>query len=422
MSIFWNQHREADIGERLRSSGKTLEESTILVDDKWKQVRDLSDQDVLAMTPRDIASFSGMSVENLNEAIATSLREWRYNPARSMINIVANLEKPVPGHPMFADHLKQTLTLKGVVRALPDAIRQVGPFVDPNEPKRFHRGKNGVSLTVRSGEEAWINGLARSLRVWEMRNAALVRSGKVKLPKRLFRGVRGANINTEIKIERADRPFEAFSADVAQARRDFIAGTPIEEVFFSPILSFSANEDIARRFTNEEGFVIGLDPNDYNIVSSFTLDAALDEKDAILKKHEREWIVRLPPKAIIPEKDIEIWHHDWLMVNGDYRAIALVGHSSLARYQIGDTKLEAKFVYKSSGVGGSIRFEINDDWYPRTRAEAKKILGFDPVPQSSEMVSNLEFVHYDRHAFGDKKKERIMNVGSAPHVSRAFSI
>ncbi len=411
MSLFWNQDREADIGLMMRSSGKSLDNAIVRLDNQWTAVNNLSDGDLLNMTSTDVASYSGLDVSVLNSMIERSLKEWRINPARSFINVVANLANCSAGEPMFEDLLKQTLVLTGLFRAGDEAGGKIGPIPDPNNKGRHHRSGGSCTLTVRSEHEAWINGIARSVRVWEMRNAAMVRAGNVKLPKRLFRGVRTGNLKAKINVEQNGRPFEHYSAEITQKRLEYLTSTPVKDVFFSPILSFTANEDIARYFTNGEGFVIGLDPRDVDIVSSFKLDAALDTKDPVNRKHEREWIVRLPPKTIIPAADVEVYHRDWLMVRGDYRGVELAGHSSFARYEIGGRKVEAHWVYKASGVGGSVKFQLNGDWLQYSRTEARKLLGFDPVPSSQDDVSNLEFIRYQRHV---RNSERPINLVEEP--------
>lgn len=415
--MFWNQDREIDVALGCRNSGKTVEQAAIRFDDGWAQVAALSDADVLQMKPDDIASFSGMGVEKLNEVIEGSLREWRQNPARSFINIVSNLPAPVAGELMFDDLLKQTLVLTGLKRAAAETQARMGSVSSPTERGKLHKVQSGGTLTMRSDHEGWLNGLARSMRVWEMRNGALVRSGQVKPPKRLFRGVRSGDIKLQEKISRDGIPHEQYAAAMTDARLDYLTSTPADQVFFSRVLSFTANQDVAKYFSNGEGFIVGIDPTSVDVVSSFKLDSALDQKDYVSKRHEREWIIRLPPKTIIPRPDVEVWHRDWLMVRGDHRAIDLVDHSARAHYEISGHTVTATMEYNTHGKSVGTRFCVDGDWRLLSRAEVKKRYGFDPLPESADAVSNLGFFHYDRYAWGRHKEERLINVQAQPALA-----
>lgn len=425
MSLFWNQEREPDYGRMLRSSRKTPDDALLRFDGKWAEINTLTDADVLSMNSVDIAGVSGLDIESFNSILADSLGEWRQNPARSFINVVAQANQAVENQPMFSDLLRQTLVLGGLCRVARDQMGHLGGVPDPNSRVKYIRlSHNCTAITALPGSEEHINNLARGVRIWEMRNAALVRSGKVKAPKRLYRGVRGANIKVpgDPGIERDGRPHEQFAADWTQARFDYMTSAPIADVFFSPILSFSANEDVARYFANGEGFIVGVDPTEVEIVSCFKLDEALDQKDYVSKRHEREWIIRLKPEAVIPKADVDIYDADWLMVQGDYRGIALAGHSAYARYEMGGHRIKAEWIYRPSGVGGSVQFTIDREWGLSSRADVKKRYGFDPIPQAADQVTNLEFYDYDRHSYGRGKPHRKMNVLPEPEPAFGMKI
>ncbi len=104
-------------------------------------------------------------------------------------------------------------------------------------------------------------------------------------------------------------------------------------------------------------------------------------------------------------ENLHIWSADWFMKEGDYRAVEMVGHSTYATYEMQGRKLRARFEYNGNGVGGQIYFEIDGDVFGRKHAEAKKHLGFSPLPSSQDQVQNLQFWDYDRYgSFGSGRK------------------
>lgn len=414
MSLFWNGTRRRDHGLLLPTSKKPAAKAVIAFDGEWEAVNSLKDDDLLKMTANDVASFSGETAIFLDEVIGQALRDWRINPGSSFLNILSNSNKAQKGQPMFDGLGLQTRVLGGLLGTHANIPwrRSLEAVAEGNGRNKLHSVGGNIAITASENGSIHINKLARSMRVWEMRNAALVRNGKIKLPKKLYRGVREADIRLDfagVKQEDGEN-HHVYSARHTAEHYNALTTKTVAETMPSTILSFTSTESVAKFFVDERGYLLEIDPSDADIVTTYLLNTELDEVDYVSKKHEREWIVRIPGDMKLTEDNLHIWNADWLMVNGDYRAIPMVGHSTYATYEMDGQKIRAKFEYNASGNGGKIFFKINDDWYQATHSEAKKQLGFSPIPTAADQVQNLKFWDYDRYSYSGKKKDTLISL------------
>ncbi|TLX15905.1 hypothetical protein [Rhizobium sp. MHM7A] len=389
-----------DYGERLPSSGKFPEEAMVKFDGDWASVKALSDSDLLKMDQADIAYFSPLPPDQFTEVVSRSLEEWRENPGRSFLSAVGNAPFARAGKKMFNSLEHQTHFLAGLCRVGGQGSRNLQAVRSKDHGARFHRERGVVAITASEAGVAYVNQMARAFHVWEKRNAAMVRSGAVKLPKKLYRGVRAGELEfPEFGIERAKgQMYEEFAASLTQARFDHLVGHSVGPMFPGNVLSFTANVDVARYFANEAGFVVSVDPREVDVVAAWSFNEELDGKDPMTNKHEREWIIRLSPDHKFPPEEVEITASEWLMFNGDIRGINLAGHGTKATYEMNGLKIESRFEYRASGEGGSVRFSVDGEWMEWTRNQFKKEKGFDPVPSSADEVRDLQFWSYDRYS------------------------
>lgn len=420
MSLFFGQERRMDYGERLPASGKFPEEAMVKFDGDWASVKALSDSDLLKMDHTDIASFSPLPPDKFAEVVSGSLEEWRENPGRSFLSAVGNAPFSRAGKKMFNSLEHQTHFLAGLCRVGGQGSRNLQAVRSKEHGARFHRERGVVAITASDAGVAYINQMARAFHVWERRNTALVRSGTVKLPKKLYRGVRaGELVYPEFGIERAKgQMYEEYAANLTQARFDHLVGNGVGSMFPGNVLSFTANAEVARYFANEAGFVVSVDPRDVDVVAAWSFNEELDGKDPVSNKHEREWIIRLSPDHKFPREEVEITASEWLMFNGDIRGINLAGHGTKATYEMNGLKIQSRFEYRSSGEGGSVRFSVDGEWAELTRNQFKKEKGFDPVPSSVDEVRDLQFWSYDRYS--SRKPELINRPVKTLEVKPAF--
>jgi hypothetical protein len=417
MSLFWNEGRSIDYGARMSTSTLFAKDAMVKFDDGWSAINSLGDAELLKMDMADIASISPLEQEQFEQVVSDSLGEWRVNPGRSFISAVGEAPFAKAGADMFRNLEFQTAFLTGLCRVRGEGLRNLHAVRSSEPGTRHHREGGVVAITASPDGVKYINDMARAFHVWAQRNAAIVRSGKIKLPKKLYRGVRASEPNfPEFGLKSADYAMhEEFSADLFQARYEHLTKHPVGPIFPGNVLSFTSNEAVARYFADEKGFVVSVDPREVDIVAGWSFVEELDEVDYISKKHEREWIVRLAPERVLKPEDVEIFDADWLMVHADYRGINLAGHDSKALYEMNGHKIEAYFEYKPSGVGGSVRFCIDDHYWPWTRTQFKKQHGFDPVPNSADEVKNLQFWRYDRYF---PSREKLLISVRAPEMQK----
>lgn len=421
MSLIWNQPASKDFGAHLPGSGKLPKEAMLRFDDKWKAVAKLSDHDLVSMSPSDVAAYAGLSVSEFDRIIRASLEEWRENPGRSFLNVIDQAASARPGKRMFSDLVFQTKVLSGLCRVGGHTPGMLQAVRSKEHRFKFHKEGAITAITASEVGEAEINDLARAFRVWERRNAALVKLGDIKLPKRLYRGVRSHNLDfPDLGVVRDDGTNHwVHSANVLQARYDHLLKHPFSEVSAGNILSFTTSQSIARMFANEEGFVIGVDPKEVGVVACWLMNEELDGDDPNHGRHEKEWIVRIAPELQLSPDNIEIADVDWLMVNSDYRAIAMAAHAASARYEMNGRKITSTFQYKGSGVGGSVRYQVDGDWMAYGRNEFKRVVGFDPVPKAADQVKKLEYWSYEEFSSRPQVKISVEKPGLELSINEA---
>ena len=405
MSLFFGKDRRMDYGERMPSSRKSPDEAMVKFDADWEVVGSLTDSDLLRMASDDIASFSPIPADQFADVVSRSLEEWRENPGRSFLSAIGNAPFARAGKNMFNSLEHQTHFLAGLCRVGAQGVKNLQAVRSKEDASRFHRERGAVAITASEIGAAYINKMARAFHVWEKRNTALVRAGAVKLPKKLYRGVRAGELDfPDLGIERGKgEMYEEFAAKLTQARFNHLVSHDVGTMFPGNILSFTSNVEVARYFANEAGFVVSVDPREVDVVAAWSFCEELDGKDPVSNKHEREWIIRLSPDYRFPHDEVEITASEWLMYNGDIRGINLAGHGTKATYEMNGLEIEARFEYKPSGDGGSVRFSVSGEWMDWTRNQFKKEKGFDPVPSLPEQVNNLQYWSYDRYGSGRKK-------------------
>lgn len=412
MSLFWNEARSIDYGARMPKSLLVAKDAMVKFDDGWSVVNLLGDDDLLKLNMEDIAAISPLEIEQFKQVLSDSFGEWRINPGRSFISAVGEAPFARPGQNMFRSLEHQTAFLTGLCRVSGQGTKNLQAVRSETPGERHHRELGVVAITASESGVKYINDMARAFHVWAKRNTAIVRSGKVKLPKKLYRGVRAHELNyPDFNIKSSSyKMHEEFAADLIQARYDHLLKNPIGSIFPGNVLSFTGNEAIARYFADEKGFIVSVDPRDVDVIAGWSFIEELDEVDTVSNKHEREWIIRLAPEHVLNPENVEIFDADWLMVHGDYRGINLAGHNSKATYEMNGHQIEAYFEYKPSGVGGSVRFCCDGHYMPWTKTEFKKQHGFDPIPKSANEVRNLQFWRYDRYSYSSTKKDMLISV------------
>lgn len=389
--MFWNSDPQRVYGRFLKASGLDAGNALIQLDGGWAGFMETlpSDDTLAGMGHSDIAEHAGCDPVVFGEALPAALRHWRVSPSRSMVNMIGDVGDCLPGNPMFRDLKTQTRVLASAIEAGAVVERALNGVAGENRAL-LKVSQDANAMTAVGEAAAAINRLARALKVWEERNKALVRTGAVKLPKALYRGVRGRDVplpNAADVPEGDEWNFRA--CEIMAARADLLASRPLAEISHADILSFTANERIAEYFTKDEGHVVAVDPAELSLVSSWATDETLSGKDYVTGRQEREWIMRVG--AFMPSPDqvrIHDRHVAWSMA--DPRGVAMLDGTATASYEMDGHRVEAQFVWNQAGTNGTIRFRI-DGRMSETRAEAKRLFGFDPMPSPDSVTSDLSF-------------------------------
>jgi hypothetical protein len=156
------------------------------------------------------------------------------------------------------------------------------------------------------------------------------------------------------------------------------------------VLSFTTNETIAEMFTKACGLVISVDPTEDMVFSSYKTDDALDLVDPITRKHEREWIIRMPRDMVLAPENVRAHSFEWFVAHQDFRAVSCLDTHAEAHYRIDGHQVIARWRWNSGGKGGKVVYSF-EDGFTETRAEFKKSRGFDPLPEEPGSVQSLKF-------------------------------
>jgi hypothetical protein len=374
-------------------------------DDRWDDFFDLfPTDDVLArMTDAQMSRRFGMQKAFFQDIMPSAIRMWRVSPSRSLINAIGTIDgNSVPSGDMFRDIKDQTRILAAAVLSEALQMKDVRSVKGP-DGKTLRVSQDAMAVTLADEGVTRINEVARFLKAWEMRNLAKLAVGVVKMPKVLYRGIRGRTVDVPELKGMADEKWNFRHCRLHEMQRDALLSRPLSEVSGTPILSFTSSLDIARTFSFSEGHVVEIDPASCSIMAGWATDADLAGKDHVLGKHEREWIVRLDPSFIPSPEQLSSRDRTLAFSTNDQAGIEMLHHYTEARYQLEGRKVDAWFRYNANGRGGRIVYRVNDEGWGVGPNTIKKELGFDPIPGPDRKAENLVFTH---KSFPGAKAER----------------
>lgn len=412
--MFWNSERTPTYGYHLKPVEFEGDDALIKMDGGWNGYTALfpSDDILVKMSDAELAEHAGFRTEKFQDLINYSIRRWRVNPAGSLINIVKDIEQGSEGQPMFADIKTQSQVIAGAILGKAVNERNMtgvwgGKFKDNTDRKeRWLLTQDYCAMTALGEEAARINALGRAFRVWEEKNRALVREGVVKIPKKLYRGLRNRDLKIDTSGIDSDLSRYERVVRVHQLRRELMLGNSLADFSHSEILSFSANRSIAEQFANQEGFVLEIDPAELSVISAWCMDEALGGKDPVTGKDEREWIMRVGDYSLKPENIINRTE-EIAWISRDVSGIEMVNSNSVrAYYKLNGTSMECNSYWNASGTKASLFFTNHDGEFRSSfkRAEFKKLYGFDPLPSDKDKVESLEFYEYERYSSTSRDK------------------
>lgn len=405
--MFWNSERDRDFGRMCRMGEREADDAIIKFNRDYRKPCVIPDEILCRAQLSELAEEAGFVTDNFAEVIDIGLRDWRNSPSRSILNVTRLTDGAGPGAPMFKNLRSQHQLLSAAMvahvfqpyqfKAIPDRETEAGRL----RPKQLKIG-DYVAMTADADGERLVNSLAYAVRLWEERNKAMVRTGRVKLPVKLYRGIRGGNLAVTMSDLPSDLERSERECRMVMMRAQHLVERPIAEWAHSPILSFTTNETVANFFTRNEGFVVEFEPTADMVVASHVTDSVLDVVDPYLKKHEREWILRLPADAQLHPEAVRPQAAAWFAGTRDYRGIAVLDSHVEAKFFMGNKELSAYWRWNNNGKGGKVVFRENDDFGSLTRAEFKKEKGYDPVPQAASEIRNLIYYRKESSIFNSK--------------------
>lgn len=367
------------------------------------------DRTLAAMSVKDMAEREGVDPDRFAAGLAVTLRTWRVSPSRSFLNVLGNVGG---GSRVFGTLRQQTTALLALAQAgLLDGTRAGGMCALLGvDGKRMMVAADAPAIMLADDARPGFDAVVRALALFEARTGALVRTGAVRPPKALYRGIRENTLPPVDHGTGKDDPYQVRSCRTIAGRKERLLSRPLAENCKSAIVSFTSNRAVAEYFTREEGFVVEVDPAEVGLVAGWSTEEGLDGKDDVSGRHEREWIVRLPADLVPSEDQVDIHDRIWSMSMGRPEGIGMLHHNDVAEYDLEGRHVRAYWVYKASGVGGSLRFQVADgENRYGTRAEIKRG-GFDPLPGPDRFagVENLRFYSSDP-ILGHRKDYLVLN-------------
>lgn len=363
-------------------------------DGRWREFNSLvpDAEELSTMTDHDVCDRFGWDADTFKTLVDNALTNWRNSPSRSLVNVIANMNgtTEAKGAEVFSSDLSQG---RAVLMALETGL------ADPAD-RRFVRGAdgkavmiagNGALLTLTGKSLDRFGAACRMLRIWELRNRARVQTGAIKLPKRLFRGIRAGDIDYDREAIPKTDNHRLRQLLIFKDKLDTASSEPIASWSESPILSFTSSRKIAETFTKHEGLILEVDPREVDIVSCWSTDEALDGKDHILNRHEREFIVRVSPEYKATKDQVHNLDRNYFVQTHDPVGIPMVDHHTVADYMLEGRRVRAMFVYNNNGIGGSVKYRVGSEWDVLGRNTWKRQIGFDPVPDQTRRAENLTY-------------------------------
>jgi hypothetical protein len=345
------------------------------------------------MSDQDLTEAYDLHPEFFTRHLRAALYRWRESPSQSAVGILNFIEPEAPqgNGSMFPSMREQTRVIGALIYAgaiAPSHVRAL------TKDKRIVRISGSAASTLDEDGQAAFDLAARGFSLWALRNRAKAKLGMVKVPRILFRGLRSFDINIEdLGRERSDVPYHN-QCQVHLAKRTRLLGSPLSSVAGSQVLSFTATRSIAEYFTGDEGFVVELTHDQFDVLGAWCLDEPLSGPDPSTGRQEREWIIRVHPNHQPTKTTLASRDRAFCYATRDPSGIEMLHHHYHAQYVLDGRKVTASFHYNASGRGGRVNYAV-DDQFPETRRTTKTKTGFDPVPGPGRAATDLIYFSQD---------------------------
>ena len=368
----------------------------VTFDDSWSSFVDSCSTLNAEMSEEHACATTGIQHARYEAVVQASLSFWRESTSKSFLHGLAGLtlgEVPKSGTPIFASLLWQTRFLLMCQKVGFLNLIHTVPVKDGDGKVVMIGGQRGLTLGS-PGTVKFLNEILRALYLyWSIRASKAPK----KLPKMIYRGIRAQDLygHPDFKpliasIFASDKTYHVQRKEVIDLLVRWICERKLHLITDGNILSFSASQPIADYFANKEGFILCVDPQKVDIISSELHDERLAGRDQANGKNEREYIVRIPPDYVFKPQDIIIRDLSYFVAENNPLCVGTFKHDDIeAVYKINGVELEAFYSHSSNAVLYNCREKEPYGYYGR--GQFKKKFGFDPLPQPSNLASIFDF-------------------------------
>jgi hypothetical protein len=386
-------------------------ENIVQFDSRWSEFIDKLNSAPI-QDFKQACDVTGISPDYFQKVIVSAIGHWRESTTTSILNGISNISlDTIPHGDIFTDIAWQTRFIIMAMNSKLLSRLDVSNILDKkNKPIQV---KNEFAKTVNNIGQTTVNKIIRTLFLyWFVNNKK-----QVKLPKFIYRGIRAHDLYSHptfapivADIWASDKTHDMKRKQVIDTLKNWICDKKLHQLLDSKLLSFTSAINIAKYFSNGEGFYLRVDPRKVEIITSEIHDEEnVASRDIVSDKNEREYIIRLPVDYEFKPDDIIINDLSYFIAEQNPLSVGLFDHDDkLAKYEMDGIPIEAYFSWNSAGNGGRLLFKQTTstdngyngyNWY-LGRGNFKKQYGFDPLPTPSNLASIKNFVIEPRKRYG----------------------
>jgi len=357
----------------------------------------------------DFITKIGFDKETYNKVGENIISNWVDSITKSLLHYISDydvMEMPKPGASICRDYKSQLrlLTISGSgynqrnifgtydntsgLRMIPSTMMlDAIPNPKPELGERFLK-HNGVTLLYVKKDAVLVRLNLVLQYVWVYRLLQHIKIQKVKLPKILYRGVRG-------RVE----PI----LDKAKA-----GNLTYNDVLEDNYMSFSSVYNVSKKFADSDGYVLSIDTNEVIVIACALTDDILASKNHITNVYEKEYIVKVKDRSKkISLDNIHIEAGDYYRdINSPLFANYIDHDVYVVRYEIENGSDTYDIEYKGYWASNT-QFSKHisfDDFHGNVRDFVKRF-GFNPLPTKNNLDKIKNFKIFRRDYSGGKLKQ-----------------
>ena len=347
---------------------------------------------------KDLIEKMNLNYETYQKIVRNMIHHWKDSVSKSLLHSVSNLnyEIPTPNTKMFNNIYDQTRAL--LIMGSGSSTRNMFgenntvsglKMINSFSLTKIKENNFDLLTTDKTQTIEQINLIVQY--VWLY---TFFHKKQIKTPKYLYRGIRLHTLYDSENIKELLTTLPKIENEKwyqTHARRmdliiNYILENSIDEIMPGSFLSFTSNQSIAKYFANNEGFLLRVESDKVNIITSELTEPLLAEKDFVSKKNEKEYIVNVPADYQFEKEDILISDLNWFMTNNNPLCVPYFDHNDkLAKYEINNNAVLAYYVWNSNTQGTVLFSNVTDDSYDMSRKKFKTTYGFDPMPTENNL-------------------------------------